>query len=257
MPEPVSIENLAERTVQLCCEVKRGLADAFFPRDCLQTGQLVDESTSARYFSSEGLAGITQVRQPHCDTCGFPFFGELVASRRCPHCIELDPVFAQGRTLFLARDSGRTLIHELKYRRGRYVLDDIALLLGQSPEFLAFLSGAWLVPVPLFPRRERARTYNQSRLLAECFAQAAQGSQVANILRRTRDTASQTRLNRQQRRDNVKNAFALQAGISLCSDDRYIIVDDVFTTGATLDACARALQRAGASCVDVATLGHG
>jgi ComF family protein len=115
-----------------------------------------------------------------------------------------------------------------------------------------------LVPVPLHPRKLRERGYNQSRLLAECATAAVHGdAQIAEVLRRVLDTASQTYFDRESRHQNLKNAFALAPGVVINPAQRYLIVDDVFTTGSTLNACAAVLRRAGCLNLDVLTFGHG
>lgn len=115
-----------------------------------------------------------------------------------------------------------------------------------------------LVPVPLHPRKERDRGYNQSRLLASCLAAAAGGgTRVEALLRRAVDTPSQTGFDRKTRRDNLKNAFALASGAAITPGQHYLLVDDVFTTGSTLNSCAQVLRHAGCLNLDVITLGHG
>ncbi|MBC8009509.1 MAG: ComF family protein, partial [Burkholderiales bacterium] len=82
-------------------------------------------------------------------------------------------------------------------------------------------------------------------------------ARVAELLRRVADTQTQTNLDREQRRANLKNAFALAPGAGITSDLRHVLIDDVFTTGSTLNACAAVLRRAGVPKVDVCTFGHG
>ncbi len=258
-PKPETLDESRtglERLAQGSREFLSGLGDLLFPRDCLVVVEPVEDG-EYQYLSHEGRRRLIHARAPHCRSCGFPFFGEMLGSRSCPHCQELEPAFEEGRTLLLAREGGRTLVHELKYRQGRYILHDIRSLLDERPDFTAFLQGATLVPVPLYPKRERKRRFNQSLLLARVMAEAAGGLPVEKLLVRTRDTLSQTRLNRKQRYENVKNAFALRDNAMLDLSIRYVLVDDVFTTGATLNACATTLRRAGALHIDVATLAHG
>lgn len=231
--------------------------DLLFPRDCLVTGEPVGADSPCRYLSSRGIEELFLVKDPCCPTCGFPFFGELLATRVCPHCRELEPVFKSGRTLMLARDAGRDLVHELKYRRRRYLLPDVRRLVKLSEAFRSHISGAVLVPVPLFPQRQRERGYNQSLLLARAFAAVADNATVADLLTRTRDTRSQTRLNRKQRLENMRGAFDTKPGAHVDPAQRCVLVDDVFTTGATLNACAQAMRKAGAEQLEVATLAHG
>ncbi len=232
------------------------LAEVFFPRSCVHCGDAVEDSdydflcrgcSRELYFSTP----------PSCTTCGFPFFGMLAGPKVCPHCVELDPLFDQGKTLFLAKGPARSLIHTLKYQAGFYVLKDIERMIGETPFFRAYFDGAILVPVPLHSTKLRERSFNQSELIAEgiCRSTAAQG--VQNLLLRTSYTQSQTRLSRPGRHQNVKNAFALAPDAVVIPDQTYILVDDVFTTGSTLNACAAVLCRAGATRLKVATLGHG
>jgi ComF family protein len=115
-----------------------------------------------------------------------------------------------------------------------------------------------IVPVPLHPRKYRERTFNQSELIAEALVRVAGGATcMRRLLRRTADTVSQTHHDRRTRQSNLKNAFALASGATINPGQHYLLVDDVFTTGSTLNSCAQALRRAGALNLDVATFGHG
>ena len=235
----------------------RILRDAWFPPVCAHCRALVE--TPGRRFLCEACARqVHRVQGAHCTTCGFPFFGEAEANRVCPHCFELEPVFREGRTAVLLRGPARTLVLEIKYHRALHLFDEVGLLVREAPEFLDYLRGATLVPVPLHPRKERERGYNQALLLARTFARAAGGgTRVAGLLRRTVDTGTQTRLDRRARQENLKNAFAMASRRPINRDERLVLVDDVFTTGATLNACASVLRRAGGLNLDVATFGHG
>jgi ComF family protein len=139
----------------------------------------------------------------------------------------------------------------LKYHHGLHLLADCAALFRGAPHLLEHVRGARLVPVPLHPRKRRERGYNQSALLA------AGETTVESLLVRRIDTATQTAFDRERRRANLQNAFALAPGAPLRSAARYVLVDDVFTTGSTVNACALALRAGGGERVDVATLAHG
>ncbi|MEO6002465.1 MAG: phosphoribosyltransferase family protein [Opitutus sp.] len=152
----------------------------------------------------------------------------------------------------------RALVHELKYHAGLHVLSDIAEIFRRAPHVLELVADAILIPVPLHPRKERERGYNQSQLIAEQLARVAGGTtKVRALLCRTVDTDSQTHHDRRERQANLKNAFALTSGAALLAAQHYVLVDDVFTTGSTLNSCARAIRRAGALNLDVVTFGHG
>lgn len=238
-------------------EILRGLGDVVFPPVCLYCRGLV-ESGSYRYLCERCAPLLHFARPPHCPTCGMPFYGALADERVCPDCAGLAPAFRTGATAVLFRGPARAMVLELKYHGGRHVLRDMEAIFRRSPSLLASARGAVLVPVPLHPRKERERGYNQSALLAGALARAAGGkAMVNNILRRVVDTPSQTGFDRKDRQENLKNAFALQVRGGLNPRLRYLLVDDVFTTGSTLNSCARVLRRAGCLNLDVATFGHG
>lgn len=236
--------------------LSQSLLDVFFPRSCVHCGGAVD-GAAFRYLCGPCSSELFVARPPNCRTCGYPFFGMVAGPRACPHCEALDPVFDEGRTLFLAKGPGRALVHELKYKMGTYVLEDVQTLIRNTGYFLEYFENAILVPVPLHPTKLRERGYNQSELIAQAIAAASGARGVANLLGRRAYTQTQTRLSRAARQRNVKNAFALADDAAVMADYSYIIVDDVFTTGSTLNACAAVLREAGATRLKVATLGHG
>ena len=176
----------------------------------------------------------------------------------CVKCEGLEPAFREGRTAVLFKGPARSLVIELKYHRGLHVLGDMVEIFRRSTHLIEEVRGATLVPVPLHARKERERGYNQAVLLAEALAVAAgKETRVERLLRRVVDTQTQTAFDRRTRMANLKNAFALVRGPGINPALHYILVDDVFTTGSTLNSCARALRRAGALSLDVVTFGHG
>lgn len=243
-------------------ELLRGLADVVFPPLCVHCRSLVEkewhDASGFRHLCARCAAQLELVRAPQCDTCGHPFYGVVEGERTCVKCEGLDPAFRAGRTVVLFKGPARALIIELKYHRGLQVLQDMAEIVRRSPSVLDWVRGAVLVPVPLHPRKARERGYNQAGLLAGVLARAAaSGTRVETLLRRVNDTETQTAFDRRTRMANLKNAFALAKGAALNPTLHYILVDDVFTTGSTLNSCARALRRAGALNLDVVTFGHG
>jgi ComF family protein len=237
-------------------KIVSGAGDIFFPRNCIVSGRPVD-NPPWRYITSEGLAELHRVAAPHCDTCGFPFFGQLAGPQICPHCQDLEPVFRQGRTAVIAKGAARRMVHALKYEQGVHLAGDIARIMLTTGGMAEFLSGAAVVPVPLHPNRLRKRGYNQSSLIAKKLARLHPALRVLTLLDRVKDTQTQTRLDREEREANVKKAFAVKARTVVDPAVRYVVLDDVFTTGATLNACCAALSEAGAVHLDVVTFAHG
>ena len=240
-------------------QLLRGLSDTVFPPVCVHCRALPEDS-GYRHLCVSCAGQLEFVRPPHCVTCGHPYFGEVLpdADRLCPHCENLQPAYRAGRTAELFKGPARALVIELKYHRGLHVLADMEQIFRHSPHVLDAVRHATLIPVPLHPRKERERGYNQSSLLAQALARAAGGgTRVEPLLRRTADTATQTAFDRRTRQANLKNAFALARGADVIPGQHYVLVDDVFTTGSTLNSCALTLRRAGCLNLDVATFGHG
>lgn len=235
----------------------RGLAGVLFPPVCVQCRGLV-EAGPYRHICAACARPIEFVRPPHCTTCGHPYYGEVQGERMCPHCQGLAPAYREGRTAVLLKGPIRAMVHELKYHHGLHVMEDVTAIFRQMSALGVWVRGAVLVPVPLHPRKERERGYNQSQLLAECLVRiAGGGTKAAALLRRIEDTQSQTYHDRRTRLANLKNAFALAPGAAITPAQHYLLVDDVFTTGSTLNSCARVLRRAGCLNLDVLTFGHG
>ncbi len=138
----------------------------------------------------------------------------------------------------------QTVIHHLKYHTmpaAGYQLGK--LLAAQVFPKISFPADSVLIPVPLHPKRQKERGYNQSEKIARGIAAHSELPLLNKVLRRVRNTRSQTRLNRQERQRNVENAFQVKNNNPLPAT--VILVDDVITTGATINACARVLKAAG------------
>lgn len=234
----------------------RATLDLFYPRDCLGCGEPVEGDGDFLWICQRCNKQLHRIEPPCCQTCGFPIQGDAHGPRSCSHCDMLEPHFAEGRALVLHQDIGGLIIREIKYRHGLHLLRDVRRLAARVGWLPAYLAESVLVPVPLHHRKLRERGYNQSCELALALG-AELKLPVQDLLRRTRDTATQTRLDRTARRRNVKNAFALKPGAHIDLERSYVLIDDVFTTGATLNAAAEVLVTAGMKRLKVLTLAHG
>ena len=130
--------------------VYRHTLDLVFPRACLACARGVEESDSRglRHLCGPCQQQLFVVQEPHCGTCGHPFYGEVAENRLCEHCEALVPNFDSGKTAILLRGAGRSLVHTLKYHHGLHVLDDITALMRRAPGYAEFVAGKVLVPVP-------------------------------------------------------------------------------------------------------------
>ncbi len=178
----------------------------------------------------------------------------------CTPCRRVPPSFDRAAAYSVHENELRELIHLLKYDRVRAVAKPMGGMLAQAIASLNLTGDVTLIAVPLFATRERQRGFNQSVLLADEAAALLKKSHPAlrlraqhRLLRRIRDTESQFALTPKGRRTNVQGAFEVNAAIPVAGRTA-LLVDDVFTTGATTRECARVLRKAGAARVFVATV---
>jgi ComF family protein len=207
-------------------------ADLLFPPQCALCGAggtlLCDECADA-LPRAEGI---------RCDICWMP-----VRAGRCSHCVAEPPRFTSLRAAFIMEDGARRLAHELKYEGMTALAEPMAELMVRQVD----LDNADIVvAVPLYRSRERARGYNQAAALARHLAAPIEVRFDARALRRVRNTEPLAKtMHREQRRTIVNGAFAARR--ERVEGRRILLIDDVVTTGATLDACAAALLDADAT----------
>lgn len=202
-------------------------------------------------------AKVRAIIPPLCQRCGLPFDGDLNREFECTNCRELPLHFDSARSAVLAQGLVLEVIHRYKYQQATWFEPFLSnLLVNQAQANLS--SDRWdvIVPVPLHRVRERERGFNQATRLARRLGQALSIPVNNNLLLRTRATRSQTLLSRRERLKNMKTAFAINPALSI-SGQRVVLVDDVFTTGATTSACARVLRARGATAVCVWTVARG
>lgn len=227
--------------VDLVQEIKRGLLDLLFPPRCVscrERGSLLCAKCRDEF---------ELVEPPLCPHCGRP----MVSDRLCPLC-QRDPLQIDGiRSVAYFDGTLREAIHHFKY----YNLQDLAIPLGKST------SDYWkkspvpaeiIVPVPLHIDRLRERGYNQATLLARELGKSIGLPVSENSLVRVRATRPQVDLKAQERKENVRDAFRC-SNMGLM-EKRVLLIDDVYTTGATLEACSVALRQVGARSVWALTL---
>ena len=197
------------------------------------------------------------IRPPFCERCGLPFEGDLTTTFECMNCREMELHFSSARSAVVAKTVVLEAIHRFKYSRAVWFENFLAdLLLREAMPVLRERHWDFIAPVPLHPLKHREREFNQAEILARHLSAAAKIPVNEKILRRVTPTRTQTLLTREQRAANMSGAFAVSKGVRL-DDKKIILVDDVFTTGATTSACAKALSSACAAEVCVWTVARG
>src|SRR5438093_9409756 len=200
---------------------------------------------------AECWAKLSFIEPPYCPRLGIPFVYDPGPDMLSMEAIASPPAYQRARAAVRYDDVARTLVHALKYQDRTDLAPAMGRWMARAGGEL--LTGAdMLVPVPLHWRRGWSRRYNQSGALARVIGQQSGVKVAAEALRRVRATEQQIGLSRAQRAENVQGAFKVAADrMADIQGRRVVLIDDVLTSGATTDACARALLRAKAAQVDV------
>lgn len=209
---------------------------------------------TALCFCDACRANITDIASPICSKCGIPFVSREGDDHTCSECLVEKKYFRKARAFGVYDGSLMEAIHLLKYKGKIALARPLSACVMKT--FLQFWNTSdidLLVSVPLHLKRLRERGFNQAHLLITRWADSRQIPSDGVALSRTRWTSPQTGLSREERHRSVKGAFSVLHPDRI-SGRRILLVDDVYTTGATANECARVLMSAGAEFVDVLTL---
>jgi len=232
--------------------VGRGALDFIYPPLCIGCRTQVAEPGS---LCAVCWQDIEFLDGPACVCCGLPFELDPGSDAHCAACLADPPSFDRARAVMRYDEDSRGPILALKHADRLDLVPGFARWLDRAGRNLLAETDV-IVPVPLHPSRLWHRRYNQAAELARALGQLARKPVVTEALRRKRATPSQGAMpSAQARRRNMRGAFEVPAHCRSSINDRGILlIDDVLTTGATADACARALKRAGAVKVNVLAL---
>lgn len=225
----------------------RGALDIALPQLC----PACREPIEGRGLCAACWSKLSFISRPYCERLGIPFVYDPGPGILSMEAIADPPAYRRARAAVRFDEISRALVHALKYADRL----DLAPMMGEwmnnaGGELLAEADA--LVPVPLHWRRLWSRRFNQSAMLADAISAKCGVPVVTGALKRVKPTAQQVGLSRSERAANIQGAFRVPAeDRGAVAGRRLIVVDDVLTSGATADGCARALLRAGAASVDV------
>jgi len=230
--------------------VKFGL-DLLLPPHCLRCARQLAEPGR---LCPDCWQSIHFISAPFCRCCGFPFEFDEGGDRLCAACTAMPPRYDRARAVMRYDDNSRPLVLGFKHGDRTEAARAFGRWMVQSGGEL--LDGIdCVIPVPLHRWRLARRRYNQSALLAQAVAEHCRRPVFVDLLVRRRHTPTQGGLSVAARQRNVRGAFDVRVGTGDRLDGaRVLLVDDVLTTGATAEACARTLRRAGAATVEVLIL---
>lgn len=226
-------------------QVQQIILDLVYPRLCVSCRQ------PGAWWCQSCIATIEYFPAPRCIKCDLPI-PKISRTMRCQTCERQPIAYLDGiRTVAPHKDPLRRAIHALKYDGRQEIEQRLGLLLVECWRARGRVQIDGLLPVPLHPNRQKERGFNQSERLANVMSQHLVVPLCDHILIRTRDTASQVGLSGQERLQNMGNAFVASPQ---AAGKRWLLVDDVCTTGSTLMACAYALRKQNAQAVWAITL---
>ena len=230
--------------------IGRAVFDLVLPPRCPLCRIIVPDDGA---FCADCWRGLGFLTDPMCDCCGTPFPYAAGDGAQCAACAADRPPYRHARAALVYDDASARLVLGLKYGDRTQLASTMARLMTRAAAPM-LADAPLLVPVPLHPRRLRQRLYNQSALLARALCRETGMALGLEVLERVRDTRTSRGLSRSARAANVRGAIRVGArGKARVAGRNVLVVDDVMTTGATVEACARALLRAGARNVDVVT----
>jgi ComF family protein len=236
---------------QISGRISRSVLDAVLPPRCLKCGEIL---AGAQGLCPDCWRKLAWLSPPCCFSCGAPFPFDAGAEARCGACLQKPPAYDQARAVFRYDDESRDLILGFKH----------ADRTESAPAFSAWMARAGadlleaaelIVPVPLHWTRLATRRFNQAGLLAQALGRISGRPVEPRALTRRRPTRSQGHLGRLARFRNVKGAITVaDRRVAMVTNRRVLLIDDVITTGATVESAAKALISAGARGVDVLAL---
>ena len=232
-------------------KVFKTLVDLILPHRCIKCTQVLHGTFG---ICSTCWGKIKFISAPMCITCGMPFEFSFNQETNCGACIKEANFFDKARSLFVYNDESSILIHKLKYMDKTHI----------AAYFAQWLKNAFqkeidecdiIIPVPLHRKRLNQRFFNQAALIANSLGKKCDKAVTISYLERRKHIPPQTGLSKTARESNVTGAFKIRSNVKpLLKHKKILLIDDVYTTGATVNECSKVLKRNGVAVVTVLTV---
>jgi len=218
------------------------ILDYIYPPRCISCSELMQENGG---FCAACWSQLNFITKPYCRICCFEFsFDPGEGNDICLKCNTTPPSYNIARSVLRFDENSKKLIHDLKYHDSTFVASNFAkIIVNMHKEIIS--DANFIIPVPMHKWKRLFRLYNQSQILATNLAKEAGMKMLPDILMKVKYTKSQTGLSKKQRQENLKGSIAVVKK-DVIKGKKIILVDDVMTTGSTVDLCAAKLRKAGA-----------
>jgi len=225
----------------------------FYPANCIFCRQGLDLEERSHACTS-CIAQMPVLKQPLCAKCSVELAPYGPPRHLCNRCLREKTHYEKGVSIFRYEARAKQLIQRIKFGKKSWYLKAVRSHLRSVETPLPFSSYDFVVPVPLERMKKREREFNQSRLIAALLKSEKRASlPIRDIIQKIKKTKPQSALHREERLQNLENAFRLKRGAQI-KQKKILLVDDVMTTGATANECAKCLMEGGALRVDVLSL---
>jgi ComF family protein len=240
----LEIKTLLERLPALAARLVRETLLLIYPAMCAGCSRAF-YSDKSEPFCPDCFIALDLISEPYCPLCGIPFGSEKTISHLCGDCLGSVHLFDRARATGFYQGLIREVIHRFKYGGQTFLVNPLArMLIGPGKELTRLHSIDTIVPVPLHYKRLRQRGFNQASLLGRRLGSLLKIPVDYSSLKRTRWTDPQIGLSRNQRAANVKGAFSLKTREKI-KGKGVLLLDDVLTTGETVNQCVRVLKKDG------------
>lgn len=241
---------------QLLSEISQATLNLVFPIHC-QGCDVKLPYDNIRYLCQNCLEQIRFNRPPFCIRCGRPLTGSKDIKTLCPDCLNRNFYFERAWQCCEYRGLIKELIHKFKYNKNLFLKGALVEILNSfAKTYIDYKRIDAIIPVPMHRVSINKRGFNQSALLSRGLSKTLNLTYIQDCLSKAKKTEQQVTLKKKERLTNIKGAFYVKKDINL-KGKRLLLVDDVFTTGATVDECSKALTAAGAKTVWVLALARG